>query len=173
MFKNRKQKGFGKFDMAGYWQRRYRGHGEDEGWYLLTNSGTLKEAVATFKCRSGIEAMFKDCCKTGGYNFEKSHASTEGLKTLILLIALAYSCATLQGKEIQKMGSQKYVARLKEVKRTIRRHSSFWMGLYGHSWVIGIEGCELDFGQKEGNGEGLCALLGEEQRKKRLEPMRD
>jgi hypothetical protein len=31
----------------------------------------------------------------------------------------------------------------------------------------------LDFGQKEGNGEGLCALLGEEQRKKRLEPMRD
>jgi hypothetical protein len=92
-----KQKGFGKFDIAGYWQRRYRGHGEDEGWYLLTNLGTLKEAVATFKFRSGIEAMFKDC-KTGGYNFEKSHASTERLKTLILLIALAYSCATLQGK---------------------------------------------------------------------------
>jgi hypothetical protein len=43
-----KQKGFGKFDIAGYWQRRYRGHGEDEGWYLFTNSGTLKEAVATF-----------------------------------------------------------------------------------------------------------------------------
>jgi hypothetical protein len=42
----------------------------------------------------------------------------------------------------QKIGIQKYVARLKEVKRTIRRHSSFWMGLYCHSWVIGIEGCE-------------------------------
>jgi len=94
-----KQKGLGKFDIAGYWQRRYRGHGEDEGWYLLTNSGTLKEAVATFKCRSGIEAMFKDC-KTGGYNIEKSHASTERLKTLILLRALAYSCATLQGKKL-------------------------------------------------------------------------
>jgi hypothetical protein len=51
-----KQKGFGKFDIAGYWQRRYRGHEEDEGWYLLTNLGTLKEAVATFKFRSGIEA---------------------------------------------------------------------------------------------------------------------
>lgn len=136
-----KQKGFGKFDIAGYWQRRYRGHGEDEGWYLLTNLGTLKEAVATFKCRSGIEAMFKDC-KTVGYNLEKSHASTERLKTLILLIALAYSCATLQGKEIQKLGIQKYVGRLKEAKRTIGRHSSFWMGLYGHSWVIGIEFCE-------------------------------
>jgi len=81
--------------MAGYWQRRYRGHGEDEGWYLLTNSGTLKEAVATFKCWSGIKAMFKDC-QTVGYNLEKSHASTERLKTLILLIALAYSCATLR-----------------------------------------------------------------------------
>ncbi len=35
------------------------------------------------------------------------------------------------------------MARLKEVKRAIRRHSSsFWMGLYGHSWVIGIECCE-------------------------------
>ena len=136
-----KQKGFGKFDIAGYWQRRYRGHGEDEGWYLLTNLGTLKEAVATFKCRSGLEAMFKDC-QTGGYNLEKSHASTERLKTLILLIALAYSCATLQGKEIQKLGIQKYVDRLKEAKRTRRRPSSFWMGLYGHSWVIGIEFCE-------------------------------
>jgi hypothetical protein len=39
--------------------------------------------------------MFKDC-QTVGYNLEKSHASTEPLKTLILLIALAYSCATLQ-----------------------------------------------------------------------------
>ena len=85
--------------------------------------------------------MFKDC-KTGGYNLEKSHASNERLKTLILLIALVYSCATLQGKEIQKLGIQKYVDRLKEAKRTIRRHSSFWMGLYDHSWVIGIEGCE-------------------------------
>ena len=141
MFKNRKQKGFGLFDIAGYCQRRYRGHGEDEGWYLLTNLGTLKEAVATFKCRSGIEAMFKDC-KTIGYNLEKSHVSSERLKTLILLIALAYICATLQGKAIQKIGIQKYVGCIKEVNRTIRRHSSFWMGLYGHSWVIVRECCE-------------------------------
>jgi hypothetical protein len=91
-----KQTGFGKFDIAGYWKRRYQGHVEDEGWYLLTNVGTLKKAVATFRCRSGIEAMFKDC-KTGGYNLEKSHACDERLKTLILLIAFAYTCAIFQG----------------------------------------------------------------------------
>jgi hypothetical protein len=62
-----KQKGFGTFDVAAYWRRKYRSNGEDEGWYLLTNLGNLKRASATFKCRSGIEAMFKDC-KTGGYN---------------------------------------------------------------------------------------------------------
>jgi hypothetical protein len=85
--------------------------------------------------------MFKDC-KTVGYNLEKSHASTERLKTLILLIAWAYSCASLQVKEIPKIGSKKYVDRIKEEPRTIRQHSSFWMGLYGNSWVVGIEGCE-------------------------------
>ena len=85
--------------------------------------------------------MFKDC-KTIGYNLEKSHASSERLKILILLIALAYSCATLQGKKIQKIGIQKYVGCIKEVNRTIGRHSSFWMRLYGHYWVIGIEGGE-------------------------------
>jgi hypothetical protein len=37
-----KQKGFGCLDVAGYWQRKYQNSGEDEGWYLLTNMGTLK-----------------------------------------------------------------------------------------------------------------------------------
>lgn len=108
-----KQTGFGKFGIAGYWKRRYQGHVEDEGCYLLTNVGTLKEAVATFRCRSGIEAMFKDC-KTGGYNLEKSHACDERLKTLILLIAFAYTCAIFQEEKIKKwafknmwVGSQK------------------------------------------------------------------
>ncbi len=62
-----KQKGFGNFDIAGYWRRKYRGCQEDEAWYLLTNVGNLRQSLDTFKCRSGIEAMFKDC-KTGGYN---------------------------------------------------------------------------------------------------------
>lgn len=65
--------------MVAYWRRKYRRNGEDEGWYLLTNLGNLKKANATFKCRSGIEGMFKDC-KTGGYNLEKSHANDRRLK---------------------------------------------------------------------------------------------
>lgn len=36
-------------------------------WYLLTNLGDLKQSIDTFKCRSGIEALFKDC-NTSGYN---------------------------------------------------------------------------------------------------------
>jgi hypothetical protein len=84
--------------------------------------------------------MFKDC-KTGGYNLEKSHANNDGLKNLILLIALAYTCAVFQGQRIKDMGIQKYIGRLTESKRVHRRHSSFWIGLYGQSWVVGMEFC--------------------------------
>jgi hypothetical protein len=84
--------------------------------------------------------MFKDC-KTGGYNLEKSHANNDRLKNLILLIALAYTCAILQGQKIKRMGVQKYIGRLSESHRWQRRHSSFWIGLYGQSWVIGMEFC--------------------------------
>ena len=54
-------------------------------------------------------------------------------------MAIAYSCAILQGKKIKNMGIQKYVGRLTESGRSIRRHSSFWIGLYGQCWVIGME----------------------------------
>jgi len=136
-----KQKGFGTFDIAGYWRRKYREKQEDEGWYLLTNLGDFKQSIDIFKCRTGIEAMFKDC-KSGGYNLEKSHANNQRLNSLILLIAIAYSCALLQGKKIKNMGIQKYVGRLTECRRSIRRHSSFWIGLYGQCWVIGMEFCQ-------------------------------
>ena len=45
----------------------------------------------------------------------------------------------LQGKKIKNMGIQKYVGRLTECGRSIRRHSSFWIGLYGQCWVFGME----------------------------------
>jgi hypothetical protein len=136
-----KQKGFGKFDIAGYWRRQSRGKQEDEGWYLLPNVGSLKRSIDTLKCRSGIEAMFKEC-KTGGYNLERSHANNQRLSSLILLRALAYSCAIIQGQKIKIMGVQKYVGRVTECGRSIRRHSSFWIGLYGQCWVIGMEFCQ-------------------------------
>ena len=62
---------------------------------------------------------------------EKSHANNERLQKLILLIALAYSSAILQGQKIKRMGIQKYMGRLTERLRSGRRHSSFWIGLYG------------------------------------------
>lgn len=43
-----KQKGFGEFNVAGYWRRKYRGKVEDEGWYLLTNLGSSQQAIAAF-----------------------------------------------------------------------------------------------------------------------------
>jgi hypothetical protein len=136
-----KQQGFGKFDVAAYWRRKYRARSASQGWYLLTNVVSLELALASFKCRSGIEAMFKDC-KTGGYNLENCHACKERLKCLVLLIALAYSCAILRDRQIKRMGVHKYVGRLKESGRTVRRHSSFWIGLYGQSLVTATEFCQ-------------------------------
>ena len=49
-----KQTGFGKFNVAAYWKRKYRDKLEDEGWYLLTNYDTLQQAVTAFNSRSGI-----------------------------------------------------------------------------------------------------------------------
>ena len=60
---------------------------------------------------------------------ERSHANERRLNSLILLIAIAYTCAILNGQKIKSMGIQKYVGRLTEPGRTIRRHSSFWIGL--------------------------------------------
>lgn len=58
-----------------------------------------------------------------------------------MLIAIAYTCACLKGNKTQRSGQQKYVCRLKELKRTQRRHSNFWIGLYGQMWIIGWEFC--------------------------------
>jgi hypothetical protein len=85
--------------------------------------------------------MFKDC-KTGGYNLENSHACYDRLKSLVLLIAIAYTCAIIKGCTIKQMGIQKYVGRLQELGRAVRRHSNFWIGLYGECWVTGSEVCQ-------------------------------
>lgn len=36
---------------------------------------------------------------------------------------------------------QKYVGRIKEYGRIQRRHSSFYIGLYGQTWVNFMESC--------------------------------
>ncbi|ARV58171.1 transposase [Nostocales cyanobacterium HT-58-2] len=133
-----KQKGFTKFNLAGYYKRKYRGKVEPAGWFLLTNLNSLESARKAFKLRSGIEAMFKDC-KTGGYNLESTSADGQRLIALILLIAIAYTCAVNAGRRSRQMGLQKYVGRLKELHRLHRRHSTFWVGLYGLLWVGAME----------------------------------
>lgn len=86
--------------------------------------------------------MFKDC-KTGGYNLEDSKTSPDRLIKLILLIALAMTSAWLQGKRTQLQGQHQYVCRPTETGRTRRRHSNFWIGLYGESWLISFKACQL------------------------------
>ncbi len=82
--------------------------------------------------------MFRDF-KSGGYNLEGTGVSGERFLALILLIAIAYTSATLYGQKIKRMGLQKYVGRVKEYGRIERRHSSFYIGLYGYTWVNFME----------------------------------
>ena len=136
-----KNKKFGQFNLAAYWQRKQRGKTLESGWYILTNLDNIDAALQAYKARSGIEAMFRDY-KSGGYNLEDCKAPKERLTRLVLLIALAYTCAGLNGQKIKRQGQQKYVNRLKELRRIDRRHSSFWVGLYRQMWVAGMEFCE-------------------------------
>jgi hypothetical protein len=133
-----KTQGFFSFNLACKWQRKILGVAPEEGWFILTNLETLQAAVAAYKNRFDIEEMFRDF-KSGGYNLENTNVSNERLISLILLIVIAYTSATIQGQEIKRQGIQKYVGRVKEYGRTERRHSSFYIGLYSQSWVNFID----------------------------------
>jgi hypothetical protein len=62
------------FDIACKCSRKYRGVSVKEGWFILTNLGSLKKAIpygiaslhAAYLKRIGIEEMFRDY-KSGGY----------------------------------------------------------------------------------------------------------
>lgn len=135
------KKGFGRFNLAVYWRRKYKTKQEKSPWYLLTNLADLETAVKAYKQRFGIEAMFKDC-KSGGYNLEGSQASPDKLVRLVLLIALAMTSAWLQGEKTSTLGNSPYICRQKEAARTRRRHSNFWVGLYGHNWIVAFHECQ-------------------------------
>lgn len=135
-----KTKKISGFNVACKWQRSFHGWSTEEGWFILTNLNQLSDAVAAYKKREDIEEMFKDF-KSGGYNLEDTNVSGNRLISLILLIAFTYSLATFKGQDIKKKGVQKYISRVKEYRRTQRRHSSFYVGLYGHSWVRFMDSC--------------------------------
>ncbi len=42
---------------------------------------------------------------------------------------------TLKGKIIKVKGMQKYIGRVTEKKRKIKKNSDFWIGLYGEIWI--------------------------------------
>lgn len=135
------KQGFGWFNLAVYWKRKYRGKQNKEPWYLLTNLPDLNDAIKIYSQRFGIEAMFKDC-KTGGYNLESSQASPDRLVRLIFLIALAMTSAWLQGQKIKLQRQQSYVCRSQEQGKADKRHSNFWIGLYGFNWIIAWHECQ-------------------------------
>jgi hypothetical protein len=80
--------------------------------------------------------------KTGGYNLEGSQASPDRLVRLILLIALAMTSAWLPGQKTQYSRKPSFVCRPCEHKRTRRRHSAFWIGLYGSTWIVSMNDCQ-------------------------------
>ena len=128
--------GKGRFNLAVYWKRKYRGKQEDEVWYLLTNLPDSETAIGIYRQRFGIEAMFRDC-KTGGYNLEGSKANPDKLVRLILIIAISLTSAWLHGQRTKFQGQELYVCRLQEERRTRKRHSDFWIGLYAQAWLDG------------------------------------
>lgn len=125
-----KKRGFGEGNIGIYWRRKYRGKGEKEAWYLLTNLPSLEEAVAAYKKRMGIEEMFRDY-KKGGYNLEDCQASNPRFNALLLLLAIAYTVSSLAGQAIKASHPQKFVGRRRKVKKKLTKNSDFKLGLYG------------------------------------------
>jgi Transposase DDE domain len=122
------------FNVACKWKRNYRNNSTKEGWFILTNMSSKEAAIDAYRQRFDIEEMFKDF-KSGGYNIEGTNVEDKRFLSLVLIVSFAYTIATLQGQVIKDKGVQKYVARKKEYGRSQRRHSNFYIGIYGQNWV--------------------------------------
>ncbi|HBL14354.1 MAG TPA: hypothetical protein DD379_23795 [Cyanobacteria bacterium UBA11162] len=75
-------------------------------------------------------------------NLEGSKASPDKLVRIVLLIALAMTTAWLKGERTAVSGKSSYICRPKETGRTKRRHSNFWIGLYGYNWIAAFHECQ-------------------------------
>ena len=127
-------KGFGPVQVAGKWKRRYRGFAAEEPWFLLTNLDSLDAAILAYQKRFSIEEMFRDL-KSGGYCLENTYVEGKRFMTMVLLIAIAYTCVTTQGQYLKQKALQKYIARPESQDRAQRRHSAFHVGLTAYRWV--------------------------------------
>ena len=141
-----KQKGFGTFNVACKWKRTYKGFKTKEPWYILTNFENLDMAIQAYQKRFDIEEMFRDF-KAGGYSLEGSKLEAEQLSKLMIVVAIAYTSATIQGKKIKRIGIQKYVVRPETKMKGQRRHSSFYIGQHMHHWLRLQQLCQETVGE--------------------------
>ena len=158
-------KGFGPVQVAGKWKRRYQGFAPDEPWYILTNFDSLDAAISGYQKRFSIEEMFRDL-KLGGYCLEKTRVEGRRFMTMVLLIAIAYTCATTQGQRLKQKALQKYIARPETQGLNQKRHSAFHVGLTAYRWVPFWQRChkqvqalmKLDRNKIEYHLRGLRAI---------------
>jgi hypothetical protein len=102
----------------------------------MTNLGSLTSAIpygiaslhAAYQKQMVIEEMFRDY-KSGGYYLEGTGLKGQRLMVLILLIALAYSSAIVQGTTLKMKEKKKYIVRDNEQKKKYSRRSTFGSGL--------------------------------------------
>jgi len=106
-----------------------------EGWFILTNLGSLTSAVAAYHKQMGIEPMFRDY-KSRGYYLEGTGLKCQRLMVLILLIALvAYSSAIVPEKTLKIKIVKKYIVRDNEPKKNYSRRSTFGSSLDSQQWL--------------------------------------
>ena len=127
-------KGFGPAQVAGKWKRRYAGFAPEEPWFILTNLDSLDAAISAYQKRFSIEQMFRDL-KSGGYSLENTRVDGKRFMTMLLLIAIAYTCVTSQGQQLKRRALQQYIARPETTGRKHKRHSAFHVGLAAYRWV--------------------------------------
>ncbi len=129
-----------RFNVVIYWKRKYKNQQNPEPWYLITNIQNKDEVIKLYSQRMAIEAMFRDY-KKGGYNKDVTKANEQRLTSLFLLVAIAYTFSCLKGLKIRQIGHQEYINRLKDEEDKYSKHSYFWTGLYGSTWVLGMDIC--------------------------------
>jgi hypothetical protein len=129
-----KSHGFGGWNLAAYWRRQSRKRPAQQGWFVLTNLGSFKAAMSAYRRRMVIEQTFRDC-KTGGYHLEETGLSGTRLMALLLILTIAYSAATFEGKKLRQLHLDRYIARSKDAASAPLRHNHFYVGLYAYAWV--------------------------------------
>ena len=130
--------GLGPFNLAVYWKRKYRKKGPKDPWYILTNLPTLKQTLKIYRCRWGIEQFFKDC-KTGGYHLEDTKVNDRRFLSLVVVIVLAYSLATMHGQRLQALRIDEYAGCIKRHSTKAPYRSHFSLGLYGQRWIYAMD----------------------------------